>query len=285
MLNYVEGQARISGQNVSAASVGTADVREGQILETGKGKAEILLTPGVFLRIGDNSSVRMDSAGLTDTRIAVLSGRVLIEADNLQKENNIQVADADAVAHLKKDGIYRFSANPPQIAAFDGKVRVTENDQSVEIGKGHAVDLQTPLKPVKFDRKADEKDPLYQWSKVRSEYLAEANVSSAQSVVLNASSWYGGGWYWNPWYASYAWIPGDGMFWSPFGYGFYSPFAVWSAPVYTYRGFGRGVVRPGLGPVRPGFRTGVRPGIHSLGGRSSLGGMNAAGMHGRFGRR
>jgi len=284
MLNYVEGRASIGGQAITSSSVGSAEVSEGQRIETGQGKAEILLTPGVFLRLGDNSSVRMDSAGLTNTRVAVLSGRVMVEADNLQKENDIQIVQNGAISRLEKDGIYRFSSNPPEVATFDGKLRVTENDQSAELGKGHAALLNEPLKSTKFDRKADEKDPLYQWSKVRSEYLAESSVATARTLVVDNSGWYGGGWYWNPWYASYSWIPGGGMFWNPFGFGFYSPYSVWAAPAYSYYGFHRGVA-PIRGVVRPGFRgAGVHPGFRTSGfGRSSMGGMHSS--RGGFGRR
>lgn len=278
MLNYVEGQARIAGQTVTPSNVGTADVGEGQVIETGRGKAEILLTPGVFLRLGENSAVRLDAAGLTDTRVAVLGGKVLVEADNLRKQNNIRVLDGTAVARLEKDGIYAFAANPGLVQTFDGKVQVTDNDRSIDLGKGHEAVLQSAqLQSQKFDRKEAEKDPLYQWSKARSEYLAEANIQSAQTLIVNNGGWYGGGWYWNPWFSSYAWVPGDGMFWSPFGYGFYSPFTVWSAPVYVYRG--RGGFRGGYrAPVaRPSFRSGGFGG-RSFGGRS-FGGRSFGGRH------
>jgi hypothetical protein len=236
MLNYVEGQASINGRAVTNSNVGTADVGQGQVIETGQGKAEILLTPGVFLRLGDNSAIRMDSNGLTDTRVSILRGRAMIEADNLLKQNNITVTDQSAVTRLEKNGVYSFSASPSQVATFDGKAKVTENDQNVSIGKGHEADLNAPLHAVKFDVKADENDPLYQWSKVRSSYLAEANIDTARTVVVNGG-WYGPGWYWDPWFAMYSWIPGNGIFWNPFGWGFYSPVYVWSAPRYLYHGY------------------------------------------------
>ena len=39
-----------------------AELNTGDVLDTAQGKAEILLTPGVFLRVGDNSEVRMGNA-------------------------------------------------------------------------------------------------------------------------------------------------------------------------------------------------------------------------------
>src|SRR5712664_2935933 len=69
-LNYVEGQASISGQPLDSKAIGSAELQPGQSLDTQTGKAEILLTPGAFLRLGDNSSVTMISPSLTDPEMA-----------------------------------------------------------------------------------------------------------------------------------------------------------------------------------------------------------------------
>ena len=45
--------------------------------------AEILLTPGVFLRVAENSSIKMISSRLIDTRVDLLSGSILIECAEL----------------------------------------------------------------------------------------------------------------------------------------------------------------------------------------------------------
>src|ERR1700756_596259 len=70
-LNYVEGQARIGDQELGANSVGSAELANGQSLTTQTGKAEILLTPGVILRVADNSAVKMISADLANTEVEV----------------------------------------------------------------------------------------------------------------------------------------------------------------------------------------------------------------------
>jgi hypothetical protein len=283
MLNYVEGQAQINHRVVTSRNVGAADVPEGQVIETGAGKAEILLTPGVFLRLGDNTAVRMDSAGLTDTRVAILNGKAMVEADNLQKGNHIRILDGEAVSTLEKNGIYSFTANPGVVSVYDGKLDVNQNDRNVELGKGHQVFLQAALQSTKFDRKAaEENDPLYQWSKVRSQYVAEANVHQASAFVVNNAGWYGPGWYWDPWFSMYSWVPGDGLFMSPFGYGFYSPFTVWQAPVFYYgghRGY-RGVGRVGGGVVVPRTRVPAFQGGGFHRGGFQGGGFHGGGFHG-----
>src|ERR1700730_11850288 len=68
-LNYVEGQASIEGQSLGPEAIGKTELKPGQSLETVVGKAELLLTPGVFFRLGDASSVMMISPTLTDTEL------------------------------------------------------------------------------------------------------------------------------------------------------------------------------------------------------------------------
>ena len=41
-----------------------------------------------------------------------------------------------------------------------------------------------------------------------------------------------GGWYWDPWFSAFTFMPAGGIFYSPFGWGFYSPGLVYRAPFY-----------------------------------------------------
>src|SRR5260370_36365488 len=90
------------------------------------------------------------------------------------------------------------------------------------------------MKPEKFD-KEQVQDDLYRWSSLRSSYLAEANVDRAQDYQVG--SWYGAGWDWDPYYGAYTFIPGNGIVYSPFGWGFYSPFDVGFAPLFFFVDF------------------------------------------------
>src|ERR1700758_1987106 len=70
-INYVEGQASIDDQELSSNSVGSTQLETGQTLATQSGKVEVLLTPGVFLRLNVNSSAKMIKAGLADTEVEI----------------------------------------------------------------------------------------------------------------------------------------------------------------------------------------------------------------------
>jgi hypothetical protein len=234
-VNYVEGQVALDGQNLSAASVGSALLETNQILTTGQGKAELLLTPGVFLRVGDNSEVRMVSPGLADTQVELMRGSALLEVTELFKENNLSLSVGGVVTRIDRMGLYEFNADQPAISALDGEATVSQGDMHLTLKKGHTVLIAAGqrFKAQSFNKDAVESDPLYHWSKLRSEYEAQANIETAQTVVVNGG-WFGPGWYWDPYWSFYAFLPGDGILYSPFGWGFYSPGFVWRAPHQLY---------------------------------------------------
>src|SRR6476620_4919445 len=110
-VNYAEGSVTLAGQTIGARQIGQTEVAAGQVLQTAQGKAELLLTPGVLLRIGDNSAVKMVSPSLTDTRVELLRGEAIVEAAEVRDENRIDVIDGGIDTLIAKKGIYRFDAD------------------------------------------------------------------------------------------------------------------------------------------------------------------------------
>lgn len=249
-INYIEGQASINGKLLNSGQEGSVAVEADQMLSTNQGKAEMLLSPGAFLRLGSNSEVRMVSPGIANPTVEVLHGEAMVEVDYLPKLARLDVLERGADASLLKEGLYKFDPDEGRISVIDGKAQVNDNGKTEQFGKGKEVVLiGGPLKPVKFDAKSE--DELYRWSAVRDGYLAQANEASARTVYVSGG-WggWGPGWAWNPYFSTWAWLPGDGLFWSPFGYPFFSPGYVMYAPYY---GFGGGYYRGGgrfIPPVR-----------------------------------
>jgi FecR protein len=280
-VNYVEGQVSVAGQTVSPRSVGSVQLEPNQVLETGHGRAEVLLTPGVFLRVGDNSAVRLVSPDLANTRVEVLRGQAFVEVAELFKDNNLWVLMHGSSTRLDKQGLYAFNVDTQLVQVFDGKATVAENDRTKDVDKDHELALNGNWKVTHFDAKAQAaQDPLYAWSNLRSEYEAEASMQSARNVFVGGSPfWYGPGWYWNPYWDMYGFIPGDGIWYSPFGWPFYSP---WVVGYYGGFGYGHGFARGFVGHghiagnavgARGGFAASARMG----------GGFAGGGMHGGFG--
>ena len=113
-------------------------------------------------------------------------------------------------------------------------------------------------KTARFDKQTSE-DGLYDWSSLRSQYLGEENQNLA-SEYAGAGGFYPG-WYWDSAFLGYDWLPGEGAFFSPFGFGFYSPL-YFGGGFYGGRGFaGGGFARGGI--AAGGFAGG---GFHGGGG-------------------
>src|SRR5438552_11177763 len=87
LVNYVQGSA-----TVKAAT----SIPAGQPVGTGPGGAvEILLNPGSYLRMGENSQVILDRVELYDIAVRILEGSAIIEANGFNKDLPLQVATGD----------------------------------------------------------------------------------------------------------------------------------------------------------------------------------------------
>src|SRR5215831_19110308 len=236
-INYVEGKVAIDDRSLDPQAIGSATLQPGQTLTTENGKAEILLTPGVFLRVDNASSIQMVAAGLTNTEVKLDQGRAMLDVTEIHSENDLRVTEDGVTTRLVKTGLYDFDAAQNQVRVFHGKAVVLDGDREVTIDGGRQVELNVPgkLKAEKFNKESYEQSDLYRWSSLRTSYLAEANVDAARVYVSNGSygpAWAGAGWYWDPWYGTYTFIPANGIFYSPFGWGFYSPLVVYRSPIF-----------------------------------------------------
>jgi hypothetical protein len=248
----------------------------------------VLLTPGVFLRVDENSEIRMISPNLAHIEVAVDRGRAEIEVDRLYKQNNIQIDERGGQALLLKEGLYEFNADNNTMRVFDGKAAAYEglasagDAKAIVVKGGHELALAgQDAKPAKFDAnpKANTKDGLYQWSSLRSKYLGEANESLAESYASSYPGYgpFATGWYWSPAFYGYTWLPGDGLFWNPFGWGFYSPYYLYGGG-FVYGGHGyRGY--PYRGYRGDAVAGGYRGGYSGLAGVRA-GGYGGGGFHG-----
>jgi hypothetical protein len=280
MVQYVEGSAYLNDEDekVEPKAGQFPEIKQNQVFRTEEGKAEILLTPGVFLRLGENSSIRMISSQLADTRVEVRAGSAMVECDDLQKDNAIMLLYKGSSVILTKRGVYRVDATLGLFKVYDGEAIVKDDSGQLTLHKGKQTVVNGALMAERFDPKAD--DDLYRWSDRRSGYLAKANISSANSLnSSNGGPGYGGSGYvgsgygWNPWqfnpmFGMYTFVPYDGFLFSPFGYGFWSPSTVWQAPNYNgarYFGGGSG----GLGSPRKASTNGSSTAIARSGGSSA----------------
>ena len=287
VVQYVEGDASIDRQPIQSKFAQFPEVKPDQVIATGEGRVELLLTPGVFLRLAENSSARMVSNSLADTRLAVLSGSALIEVGELLQGNTIAFEAAGTQIALPRPGLYRIDSEPARVRVYEGQVRVGKGSAQVVARKGHEIALDADvLTASSFDLK--DTDAFYRWSARRTEYVAAANVTSAR-VAANSGpggdpggygsgyfgSGYGGygapygGWAWNPWFGMFTYMPAYGAYYSPFGSYFYSP-GVASTLVIPRSG----------GALSPALAARTRPAAFSPAMARGAGGMRASALGG-----
>jgi hypothetical protein len=285
------------------------DMKEKSTLRTEDGRAEVLLPPGMFLRLGENGSFRMVSNRLIDTRLELLTGSAVVEIDATSKDAQVTLLSKDGTVTFTK-GIYRFDAQPARVKVFEGSASVEVGGRTLAVSSGRMMGLTGDTASVeKFDIK--DTDSLDHWSRRRGEEVAVANVSAAKraydtswnnsinpclgngyygnfagqgyplgnATLVNSGLGMGtglgmgsglgmgggymgyglgyGAWAYNPYYGMVTYMPCSGMFVSPYGYNYWSPYTV-GRMYYNPGGFGRtggllgGGTSRGLGYSNPG---------------------------------
>src|SRR5579871_6851989 len=213
IIHYVEGRVFLNDQLVESKFGEFPDIKENQQVRTEEGRVEILLTPGVFLRLGEHSAIRMITNRLIDTRVDFLAGEALVEADEILKDNAVTIVYKDYSVGLEKKGVYRFDADSARLRVYDGMALVQGGEKDQEVKDGRELTMSGAMQMASFDKKKDV-DELYLWGAHRSEYISMANVSAAKTVADSGSYWGASSWYFNPYY-------------NPFGYTFWSPYNVY----------------------------------------------------------
>src|ERR1051325_3519143 len=229
LVSYTEGKVTMGEQPVEPTATSFPEIKENAVLRTEEGRAEVLLTMGVILRMGDNASLKMLTNRLIDTRMELMKGSHIVEADEIQKDNNLTILAKESTVLISKRGLYRFDIDANRLKVFDGVASVEKNGQTILVGAGKSIELGGSNTNVeKFDKEAT--DALDRWAKRRAEQLAMANPSSAKQVhdygcrgtsfaanngtnpCMNPC----GGWRYNPWYGLVTYIPCSANIYSPY---------------------------------------------------------------------
>ena len=159
LVNYIDGQANVHLREQVAPST---------LIQTGaQSHVELLLNPGSYLRLGENSAVVLDSIELTTIAVRLVDGAAIIEAADVDKHAPIHVTTGNLRVLIVSPGLYRFSGGTALV--LDGKLRIA--DSSMTVKKGHKIaSLGDGNGAVAFS------DGLDRWSEKRSSDLARANA-------------------------------------------------------------------------------------------------------------
>lgn len=192
-LHYFEGSVSVDSAAVQSKAGRFSQIKEQGVLRTARGRAEVLLTPGVFLRVGENSAIKMIDNSLVSTRVEILSGTIIVEWDDPQmslRDSPITLIYKDFSIRLLKHGLVEIGSDPAQIKVYRGEAVVDSADAGTAnsratLRKGRLLPFSAALVDEKFNDKVG--DNLLLWARDRSQTLSAANMSAERSIELNDS--------------------------------------------------------------------------------------------------
>jgi len=235
-VNRTEGRVEIErfgsvDEDRGRASTGT-QMRKGDRLSTqADGLAEVLLNPGTYLRLSPRTEVRAVETNLANIHFELVRGSIILEVGEVGKTTPIQLDTPQGPLTIQRDGLHRIEASKgaTRIAVRQGDLWIgppaeVVRKQGVRIGRGKLALLQpgtTVPQIAKLDK--DQADDFDRWSFSRAQTLVAANnmaLRDSRSLTTLSS-----GWFFNPLTGSYTFIPRNGLFFSPYGFGFFNSFA------------------------------------------------------------
>jgi len=239
-VNYVEGKVNVARKTGKSGLLLKGDTLEigDKVLTGADGKAEILLNPGSFVRLAENSEFEFSTTALEDLQLKLNSGSAMFEVitDN---EFTFAVNTPKARFYVVKTGVYRVdvrSDGTGVIEVWKGKAQVGDVYATEIKGGRQAVVNGSQVSVAKFDR--GEKDALETFSKSRAKELAKVNAKLQNRDVRTSlmSSFYRTGWSLNDSYGLWVYnsFYGTNCF-LPFGYGWNSPYGYfYSSDIWYY---------------------------------------------------
>lgn len=239
-INFVAGNVTVSrsGTGGQLSLTEQDNLEDGDQVTTGVGgRVEVLLNPGSYLRVGENSEFEMTDTSLDHLRIKLLRGSAIIEVVGTDDTTlSLKVETPQTSAAILRRGIYRFNVfQSYETEVLVQKGRALVGPMAVEVKSGKMVTvtrgIMSPV--VKIQKRPD--DSLALWSRQRAEYLAQVN-RQIQPRILRASIFdysaeyntepiyyrnrHSGSWVYDSQRNCYVFVPGQGGSSSPYGYNY-----------------------------------------------------------------
>lgn len=233
-VNRADGKVMILRQDSTDGEKGRASLgsqmRNGDRLFTEAGSySELLLNPGSYLRLNENAEVRAVNTSLMQISFEIVSGAVNLEVGEVDKKTPIEIVTRAGNLYVVKEGIYRIEAKGgmTSVAARQGDIQLGTRDEAL-IGKGYRIsrgksamfnDSSSPVL-AKIDK--DKIDNFDVWCFNRAQTLVSANqMALRQSRNSNSLAY---GWFFDPFNSCYTFMPRRGLFYSPYGFGFFNSY-------------------------------------------------------------
>jgi len=180
LIHYFEGDVYLSDHLLEAHLGKFPSAPPGAELRTESGLAEVLLTPGVFLRLGERSAIRMVVNDLADTQVELLKGSAIVESGEPNPDTSVTLLYKNWSIRSARKGVYRIDCDPARLWVLQGTAQVVaaQNGEPITVEQGADLPLANVLVPERSGYQAA--DALSAWARGRSESIIADNSITAQ---------------------------------------------------------------------------------------------------------
>jgi hypothetical protein len=179
VIHFFEGAVYLDGQPLESHPGKFSSMPKGGELRTEQGRAEVLLTPGVFLRIGERSTIRLVDNDLSHTRVELLAGSAVVDSEAPSSASSVTLVNQSWSIRFRDQGIYRIDANPPRVWVREGKAEVSVDNREGTIAVERGMDM--PLAQVLVPEPSTDppNDALSNWAEGRRQSITADNTIAA----------------------------------------------------------------------------------------------------------
>jgi hypothetical protein len=180
IVHYFEGDVYIGDHRLEAHLGTFPSIPPGAELHTESGQAEVLLTPGVFLRLGENSAIRIVANDLADTKVELLRGSAIVESGEPNPDTSVTLIYESWSISSRRRGTYRIDSDPARLWVFQGTAEVVaaSNGKPVTVEKGMDLRFGSGLVPERSSHQPS--DAVSEWNNGRSESIIADNAITSQ---------------------------------------------------------------------------------------------------------
>jgi hypothetical protein len=180
VIHFFEGAVYLGDRPLESHLGKFPSVPQGAELRTADGRAEVLLTPGAFLRLGEKSAIRMVANDLADTRVELQTGSAIVDSGEPNPSTSITLIYRDWRVHFLQKGIYRINSDPPCLWVRTGQAEVFAgtNAQPIAVGRAMSLPFADVLVPEPVSEQSD--DAFSEWAIGRRQSIVADNAITAQ---------------------------------------------------------------------------------------------------------
>lgn len=203
----------------------------GGLRTTGNSRAELLLSPGTYLRVAEDSEIEVMDTTYRGMRFRVVQGTVIIESASFNpKIHSLTLSTPSGELQMGTRGLYRLDVVPGQeseVSIYKGRVLWTGAQgrrTQLKAGRRWFLGNSSPsLKPRSAGLDKNHRmDPLNLWSKRRARELVQVNAGLSLARRDSAYPGFGyqnrGGWVLSSKSQWFTYVPFDSSPRSPYGF-------------------------------------------------------------------